>query len=112
MGLIIGKLITGGLGLNSLSGPVGMYTVVGESAKNGIQNLIYLTAYLSVNLGFINILPFPAFDGGRVLFVIIEKIKGSPVNPKVENVFHTIGFILLMLLMLVITYQDILRLFQ
>ena len=112
MGLIIGKLITGGLGLNSLSGPVGMYTVVGESAKNGIQNLIYLTAYLSVNLGFINILPFPAFDGGRVLFVIIEKIKGSPVNPKVENIFHTIGFILLMLLMLVITYQDILRLFQ
>ena len=112
MGLIIGKLITGGLGLNSLSGPVGMYTVVGESAKYGIQNLLYLTAYLSVNLGFINILPFPAFDGGRVLFVIIEKIKGSPVNPKVENIFHTIGFMLLMLLMIVITYQDILRLFK
>lgn len=112
MGLIIIKLITGGLGLNSLSGPVGMYTVVGESAKLGIQNLLYLTAYLSVNLGFINILPFPAFDGGRVLFVIIEKIKGSPINPKVENIFHTIGFILLMLLMIVITYQDILRLFK
>lgn len=111
MGVIIIKLFTGDLGLNSLSGPVGMYTVVGQSAKMGIQNLIYLTAYLSVNLGFINILPFPAFDGGRVLFLIIEKIKGSAVKPEVENWFHTIGFILLMLLMIVITYQDILRLF-
>lgn len=108
---IIIKLFTGDLGLNSLSGPVGMYTVVGESAKLGIQNLLYLTAYLSVNLGFINILPFPAFDGGRILFVIIEKIKGSPVKPEVENWFHSIGFILLMILMLVITYQDITRLF-
>lgn len=111
MGVIIIKLFTGELGLNSLSGPVGMYTVVGQSAKLGIQNLLYLTAYLSVNLGFINILPFPAFDGGRILFLIIEKIKGSPVKPEVENWFHTIGFILLMLLMIVITYQDILRLF-
>ena len=111
MGLIIIKLFTGQLGLNSLSGPVGMYTVVGETAKMGLQNLLYLTAYLSVNLGFINILPFPAFDGGRILFVIIEKIKGSPVKPEVENWFHSIGFILLMILMLVITYQDILRLF-
>ena len=110
--VIIIKLITGKLGLKSLAGPVGMYTVVGQSAKLGIQNLVYLTAYLSVNLGVVNILPFPAFDGGRVLFLIIEKIKGSPVNPKVENWIHTIGFALLMLLMLVITYQDILRLFK
>ena len=111
MGLIIIKLITGQLGLNSLSGPVGMYTVVGNAAKYGIQNILYLTAYLSINLGFVNIIPFPAFDGGRILFVIIEKIKGSPVKAEVENIFHTIGFILLMILMLVITYQDILRLF-
>ena len=96
MGLIIVKLFSGALSLKSLSGPVGMYTVVGSAAKYGIENLIYLTAYLSVNLGFINIPPFPAFDGGRILFIIIEKIKGSPVNPKVENIFHTIGFILLM----------------
>ena len=111
MGLIIIKLFTGALGLNSLSGPVGMYTLVGETAKLGIQNLLFLTAYLSVNLGFVNIIPFPAFDGGRILFVLIEKIKGSPVKPEVENWFHNIGFILLMILMLVITYQDILRLF-
>ena len=112
MVLIIIKLFTGALGLKSLAGPVGMYTVVGESAKLGIQNLLYLTAYLSVNLGFINIIPFPAFDGGRILFVVIEKIKGSPVKPEVENWFHTIGFILLMILMIVITYQDILRLLK
>ena len=112
MGLIIMKLFSGALSLKSLSGPVGMYTVVDTASKYGLENLIYLTAYLSVNLGFINILPFPAFDGGRVLFVIIEKIKGSPINPKIENIFHTIGFILLMILMLVITYQDILRLFN
>ena len=112
MALIIIKLFTGQLGLKSLSGPVGMYTVVGASAKSGIQNLLYLTGYLSVNLGFINILPFPAFDGGRVLFLVIEKIKGSPVKPEVENWIHTIGFILLIILMLVVTYQDILRLFS
>ena len=82
-----------------------------QSAKYGFQNILYLTAYLSVNLGFVNIIPFPAFDGGRILFVLIEKIKGSPVKPEVENIFHTVGFILLMILMLVITYQDILRLF-
>ena len=112
MGIIIVKLFSGKLGVNSLAGPVGMYSVVGESAKLGIENLIFLTAYLSVNLGFINILPFPAFDGGRVLFLIIEKIKGSPVDSKIENMIHTIGFCLLMLLMLIVTYQDILRLFN
>lgn len=113
MALIIVKLITGKLSLSSLSGPVGMYTVVGSvfNTSQVVQNLLFLTAYLSVNLGFINVLPFPAFDGGRILFVIIEKIKGSPVKPEVENWFHTIGFILLMILMIVITYQDILRLF-
>ena len=110
MALIIIKLFSGSLGLKSLAGPVGMYTVVGQSRKLGIQNLMYLTAYLSVNVGFINVIPFPAFDGGRILFVLIEKIKGSPVSPKVENMIHTIGFTLLMLLMLLITYQDILRL--
>lgn len=112
MSLIIIKLFSGALGLKSLSGPVGMYTVVGQSAKLGIQNLLYLTAYLSVNLGFINIIPFPAFDGGRIVFVIIEKIIGKPVNPKVENWIHTVGFGLLMLLMLLVTYQDIIRLFS
>ncbi len=111
MAIVIVNLFTGGLGLSSLSGPVGIYGVVGESITVGIQQVIYLIAFLSINLGFINILPFPAFDGGRILFLIIEKIKGSPVNANVENAFHTVGFILLMILMVYITLQDILKLF-
>ena len=110
MFLIIGSLFTGKLGLSSLSGPVGMYTIVGESAKVGFQSIMYLTAYLSLNLAVINVLPFSALDGGRILFVVIEAIKGSKVNPKVENTLHTVGFILLMILMLYITIKDIIRL--
>ena len=70
-----------------------------------------LIALLCINVGVINLLPFPAFDGGRILFLIIEKLKGSPVSPKVENTIHSIGFILLMVLMIYITFNDILKLF-
>ena len=75
----------------------------------GISQLIYLTAFLSINVGLINILPIPAFDGGRILFLIIEKIKGSPINAKFENMCHTIFFILIILLMIYITVFDIIR---
>ena len=67
-------------------------------------------AFLSINVGFLNLIPLPAFDGGHILFIIIEKIKGSPVSPKVENMIHTVGLFLLMLLMVYITFNDILRL--
>lgn len=109
--LTVTSLFTGKISLNALSGPVGMYEVVGQSIGLGISQMIYIVAFLSINVGFINILPFPAFDGGRVLFMIIEKIKRSPVDAKLENAFHTVGFILLMILMVYITFQDILRLF-
>lgn len=108
--IVIECLFTGKVGLNSLSGPVGIYSVVG-SAKASIIALLYLTAYLSINVGFINLIPFPAFDGGRVLFLIIEKIKGSKINPKIENTINSIGFMLLMLLMVIITVKDVLNLF-
>jgi len=111
MYLVITNLFTGNISLNALAGPVGIYGVVGAASSAGIESLIYITAFLSINLAFINFLPFPAFDGGRIVFLAIEKIKGSPVNSKVENAFHTVGFILLMLLMVYITFQDILRLF-
>lgn len=111
MAFIIFYLLTGKLSLSALSGPIGIFSIIGASAKEGILNLVYLTGYISINVGFINLLPIPAFDGGRLLFLIIEKIKGSPVDTKFENILHTIGFILLMLLMVFITYQDILRLF-
>ena len=104
-------LFTGGLSVKQLSGPIGIYNVVGQTAKNGFANVLYLIALLSVNVGFINLLPFPAFDGGRVLFLIIEKIKGSPVKPEVENKVHTVGFVLLMILMVYVTFNDVIRTF-
>lgn len=112
MFFVIWYLITGKIRLTNLSGPIGIFTMVGETAKEGLINLVYLMAIISVNVGFINFLPLPAFDGGRILFLIIEKIKGSPVNPKIENIIHTVGLGLLMLLMVFITYNDILRIFR
>lgn len=112
MALIIFYLVTGRLSLDSLAGPVGIFNIVGESAKAGFISLMYLTAYLCINVGFLNFIPLPAFDGGRLLFLIIEKVKGSRVKPEIENRIHSIGFILLMILMVFITYNDILRLFK
>lgn len=111
MGVVLANLFTGGVELNQLSGPVGIFSIVDQMSSEGIAALLYLTALLSINVGVINLLPLPAFDGGRILFLIIEKIKGSPVDPKVENTIHGIGFILLILLMLYVTFNDILRLF-
>lgn len=104
-------LISGQVSISNLSGPVGIYKVVDQSVQYGLQQLIYITAFLSINVGFINILPFPAFDGGHVFFMILEKIKGKPLNAKFESICNGIGFALLMLLMLFITIQDIFRLF-
>ena len=104
-------LFTGGLSVNQLSGPVGIYNIVGTQAEAGFENILYLIALLSINVGFINLIPFPAFDGGRIVFLIIEKIKGSPIKVETENKIHTIGFILLLALMIYITFNDILRLF-
>lgn len=112
MFFVIWYLITGKISLTNLSGPIGIFTMVGETAKEGLINLVYLMAIISINVGFINFLPLPAFDGGRILFLIIEKIKGSPVNPKIENIIHTVGLGLLMLLMVFIIYNDILRIFR
>lgn len=108
---IIGYLVTGKLSLKSLSGPVGIYQVVGQASRAGIVTALYLIAYLCINVGFLNLIPIPAFDGGRIFFLIIEKIKGSKVNPKFENTVHNIGFAFLMILMILVTYNDIIRLF-
>jgi len=105
------ELFTGGVAVKELSGPVGIYSLVGEQTKEGIQNILYLIAFLSVNVGVINLLPLPAFDGGRILFLFIEKIIRKPVPTSVENVIHNIGFFLLLALMIYVTFNDILRLF-
>ena len=108
---ILYYLITGRLSFDNLSGPIGIFTIVGDAAHSGFINVIYLIAYLCINVAVINILPFPAFDGGRILFLIIEKIKGSKVDSKFENTIHTVGFVLLMILMLYVSYNDIVRIF-
>ena len=106
----IKQLFNGRASVKDLSGPVGIYTIVSEESKAGFQNILYLTAYLSINVGFINLLPFPAFDGGRVVFLIIEKIRRKRVPVKVEAMVNGVGFALLMLLMIFVTFNDILRL--
>lgn len=111
MAYTIWGLITGKISLSELSGPVGIYQVVGDTVSYGVKYIIYILAFLSINVGFINILPFPAFDGGHVFFLIVEKIKGSPVNSKFENICHVIGFILIILLMICVSINDIIKLF-
>ena len=105
------QLFIGGVSVNDLSGPVGIYSVVDSQSKEGLQSIIYLTAYLSMNVGVINLIPFPAFDGGRVLFLLIEKIRRKPIKAKTEATVNSIGFALLMLLMIYVTFNDIIRLF-
>lgn len=111
MFITVGYLFTGGIRLSQLSGPVGIYSIVGQQRSAGLASILYLMAFLSINVGFINLLPIPAFDGGHILFIIIEMIKGFPVKPEIENKIHTFFLILLMLLMVVITINDIIRLF-
>ena len=76
-----------------------------------VYNLLYLTAYLSINVGFMNILPFPAFDGGQAFLLIIEKITGKKISMKIKSAINSVGFVLLMILMVYVTIKDILRLF-
>lgn len=105
------ELITGKFSVKDLSGPVGIYSVVDSQSKKGLQNILSLVAYLSMNVGVINLIPFPAFDGGRVLFLIIEKIRRKPIKAQTEGMINSIGFILLMLLMAFVTISDVIKLF-
>lgn len=92
------------------TGPVGIVQFVGQSARMGAVNFLALTALLSINLGLFNLLPIPALDGGRLLFLIIEGIWGRPINMAKQELIHYLGFIILMALVLLVTYQDIVRL--
>ena len=95
--------------LSQVAGPIGIVTLVGNAADSGAISLLLFTAFISLNLAVINILPFPALDGGRFLFVLIEAVKGSPIKPTIQNAFNTIGFVLLILLMILVTYGDIVK---
>jgi regulator of sigma E protease len=104
-------LLTFSADLTQVAGPVGIAGAVGDASENGIVSLLVLTAIISINLALINLLPIPALDGGRLLFVIIEAITRKPIPRGVANATNTIGFALLILLMLVITVNDLGKLF-
>lgn len=107
---LIGKAFTGQASLEAVTGPVGITKITAQASSMGFVYLLQLLALISLNLTVINIFPFPALDGGRLLFLAIEKIKGSPLNPKFEKLANAAGFALLILLMIAITIKDIIKL--
>ncbi len=111
LGTLIGQAFTGKAQFSQITGPVGIVGLVGDASHFGFAYLLSFTAFISINLAVINLIPFPALDGGRILFVLIEAIKGSPIRPKVANTFNLVGFALLMLLMIVVTFHDMLNSF-
>lgn len=106
----LGDLIAGRVAITSLSGPVGVTGALGEAASQGSQALFLFIVFIAINLGVVNLLPLPALDGGRILFVAIETVIGRPVPRKLEGYVHFAGFALLMMLVVFVTYNDILRL--
>ncbi|WP_353892058.1 RIP metalloprotease RseP [Proteinivorax hydrogeniformans] len=117
--VMVGRLIFEGLrnlffggegSIDDLAGPVGIVALVGETVRFGIANLIMFTAVLSVNLGILNLLPIPALDGSRLVFLIVEGVRGKPVDPEKEGFVHVIGVLFLLLLFVVVMFNDIMRL--
>lgn len=108
---LLGMLVTGQFTIDALSGPVGIYKATEEVAKYGVFNLMNWAAILSINLGIMNLLPLPALDGGRLLFFLFEAIRGKPIDRQKEGMVHFVGIMLLMVLMVVVTWNDIQRFF-
>lgn len=107
----LGKLIVGKASSDGVVGPIGMAKIVGTAANSGLIDLMGIAALISVNLGIINLLPLPALDGGRILFILIELVRGKPVSSDKEGFVHMIGFVLLMTLMLMVVFREIKMLF-
>ncbi len=109
-------LVTGKYGLNDLSGPVGVVDVVSQTVEKGflegLADFLYIVSLITINLGIFNLLPIPALDGGRFLFLVIEAIRRKPIKPEHEGIVHFIGFALLMVLVVVVTFNDIVRIFS
>lgn len=103
-------LLTGAASLSDMAGPVGIVGEIGNAVKVGFLYVIDFAALIAVNLGVMNLLPLPALDGGRIVFVLIEIIRKKPMKDKVEGYVHLVGLILLFLLMIIITFSDIMKL--
>lgn len=106
---VLKQLFTGEVSVKELSGPVGIVYATSEAAKSGIMYVIYLAALLSLNLAIINMLPFPALDGGRLLFLVIRLFTGKRVSDETEGKIHFIGICLLFVLMIYVTFNDVIR---
>ncbi len=102
-------LIFKGQGINEVMGPVGIVGEIGKAARAGVQQLLSLAIIITINLGIINLIPFPALDGGRLALLIVEGVRGKPLEPQKEGFIHLIGFVVLILLMIAVTYKDIIR---
>ncbi|OGD67726.1 hypothetical protein A2442_04115 [Candidatus Campbellbacteria bacterium RIFOXYC2_FULL_35_25] len=107
----IASLIKGTGSFSDVSGPVGIVGLVGDAASFGFIYLLSFTAFISINLAVINFIPFPALDGGRLLFIFIEAVTRKTIKPVIANTLNLVGFALLMLLMVAVTYNDIIKLF-
>ena len=104
-------LFTGQMSRNDLAGPVGMVSLVNQTASAGAVPYLYLAALICLNLAYINLLPFPALDGGRIIFVMIRKITGNMISDDMEGKVHLAGMFLLITFAVFITWNDIMRLF-
>ncbi|WP_231848332.1 RIP metalloprotease RseP [Tepidanaerobacter acetatoxydans] len=102
----LSQMITGNAKVDVV-GPVGMFQIVGEAAKVGIFQLLYIAALISINLGLFNLFPIPALDGGRAIFLLLELLRGKSIDQEKEGLIHFIGFALLMFLMIVVLFKDI-----
>ena len=111
----LGQLVRGKVSRNDVSGVVGIVDAVGgvidQSVEYGVKaviiNMLYMSVLLSANLGVMNLLPLPALDGGRLVFILIEAVRGKPIDREKEGFVHVIGFFLLMILMVLIMFNDI-----
>lgn len=108
----LNDVVHGKAGVSSLSGPVGVVKEIGKAAKSGLNDLLTFMAYINLNLGIFNLLPIPAFDGSRILFLFVEAIRGKVLSRKVETVILSVGIVFIIGLMLIVTYRDILSLFK
>jgi len=110
--MIIKQLLLGGSVGVEVTGPVGIAVMTKQVTQLGLVYILQFAAILSINLGIINALPIPALDGGRILFILIERFKGSPISQKTEQIFHTVGFMLLIGLMILVTFRDVWKIFS
>ena len=105
-------LVTGNVAINQMSGPVGIVSTISEAVSYGLESVLIILAMITINLGVFNLLPFPALDGGRLVFLLIELVRGKPIDQKYEMWVNGAGMIILLGFMVFVTFSDVTRLFM